>query len=88
MVDKVGTMQDAIDCLVRMANLKEYSLKEYPEKKSLLDQFLSGYKKSIKKDLLKDEIGVEQIRVLNEIKQLKQMIGVPQTRIPYSININ
>ena len=88
LVDKVGTMQDAIDCLVRMANLKEYSLKEYPEKKSLLDQFLSGYKKSIKKDLLKDEIGVEQIRVLNEIKQLKQMIGVPQTRIPYSININ
>ena len=81
-------MQDAIDCLARMANLKEYSLKEYPEKKSLLDHILSGYKKSLKKDLLNDEIGVEQIRVLNEIKQLKQMIGVPQTRIPYSININ
>ena len=88
LVDKVGTMQDALDCVARLANLKEYIVKEYPEKKSLLDLIINGYKKSIKKDLLKDEIGEEQIRVLNEIKQLKQMVGVPQTRIPYSININ
>ena len=88
LVDKIGTMQDALDCAARLANLKEYTLKEYPEKKSLLDQIIYGYKKSIKKDLLKDEIGIEQMHLLEEIKQVKQMMGVPQARIPYSININ
>ena len=88
LVDRIGTMQDAMDCAARMARLKEYRVREYPEKKNIIEQILSNYKKSIKKDLVKEEIGESQMRLIREIKQVKEMIGVPQARMPFTININ
>lgn len=88
LVDRIGTMQDAMDCAARMARLKEYRVREYPEKKNIVEQILSNYKKSIKKDLIKEEIGESQMRLIREIKQVKEMIGVPQARMPFTININ
>ena len=88
LVDRIGTMQDAVDCAARMAKLNDYRVKEYPEKKNLLDQIMSSYKKSIRKDLIKAEIGEDQMRVWKQVKQVKQMIGVPQARLPFSIEIN
>ena len=49
---------------------------------------MSNYKKSVTTKLIKEEIGEEQVKVLNEMKKVKQMIGVPQTRLPFSITIN
>ncbi|MCW3088394.1 MAG: sppA [Sediminibacterium sp.] len=88
LIDRIGTMQDAMDCAARMAKLKEYRVKEYPEKKSLLDQLMNTYKKSIKKDLIREEIGEEQVRVLRQLKEVRQMIGIPQARLPFGIEIN
>lgn len=88
LVDRIGTLQDAMDCAARMAKLKEYRVKEYPEKRSLLDQLMNNYKKTITKDLIKEEIGEEQMRVMKQVKQVKQMIGIPQARLPFSIQIN
>lgn len=88
LVDRIGTMQDAMDCAARMARLKEYRVREYPEKKNIVEQILSNYKKSIKKDLVKEEIGESQMRLIREIKQVKEMIGVPQARMPFTVNIN
>ncbi len=88
LVDRIGTMQDAMDCAARMAKLKEYHVKEYPEKKNLLEQIMSSYKKSVKTKLIKEEIGEDQARILKELKQVKQMIGVPQARLPFAIDIN
>jgi protease IV len=88
LIDRIGTMQDAVDCAARMAKIGDYQLKEYPEKKNFLEQILSSYKKSIKKDLIKEEIGVDQLRVWKQVKEVKQMIGVPQARMPFSLNIN
>ena len=88
LVDRIGTMQDAMDCAARMAKLRDYRVKEYPEKRSLLDQIMNSYKKSIKTDIIKEEIGEKQVRVMNELKKVKQMIGVPQTRLPFSVDIN
>lgn len=81
-------MQDALDCAARMAKLKDYKVKEYPEKKNIFEQIMNTYKKSIKKDLIKEEIGESQMRVLQQVKQVRQMIGVPQARLPYSVDIN
>jgi protease-4 len=88
LVDRIGTMQDALDCAARMAKLKDYKIKEYPEKKNIFEQIMNTYKKSIKKDLIKEEIGESQMRVLQQVKQVRQMIGVPQARLPYSVDIN
>ncbi len=88
LIDRIGTMQDAVDCAARMAKLGDYKLREYPEKKNFLEQLMSSYKKSIKKDLIKEEIGVEQLRVWKQMKNVKNMIGVPQTRLPFSMDIH
>ncbi len=88
LVDRIGTMQDAVDCAARMAKLKEYRTKEYPEKKSFIEQLMSNYKKSVKKDLIKEEIGGDQFKLLQEIKKVKEMIGIPQARLPFTVEIN
>jgi len=47
LVDRIGTMQDAVDCAARMARVKGYRVKEYPEKKNFFEQLMNNYKKSI-----------------------------------------
>ncbi len=88
LVDRVGTMQDAVDCAARMARLKEFRVKEYPEKKNFFDELLNNYKKSVKKDLLKEEIGEEQVSLIKQFKQVRQMIKEPQARLPFTFSIH
>ena len=88
LVDRVGTMQDAVNCAARMAKLSDYRVKEYPEKKNIIEQLMNTYKKSIKQDLIKEEIGESQFRALQQLKQVKQMIGVPQARLPFYADLN
>ncbi len=89
LVDKIGTLQDAVDCAVRMAKLsgKEYRVREYPEKKSFLEQIMNNYKKSIRKDLIKEELGESSVQLLQEIKAVKEMVGVPQARLPFTVKV-
>lgn len=88
LVDRIGTLQDAIVSAAKMADVKEYKLKEYPERKTLLEQVMSSYKKAIKTNLIKEEIGAEQLRALQELKKVKQMVGTPQARLPFSLSID
>lgn len=89
LTDRVGGLQDAIDCAARMADIKrsEIKLKEYPEKKSFIEELMGGYKKSVSSQLLKEQIDPTVLQVLGELKQVKQMVGVPQARIPFMVNI-
>lgn len=87
LVDKIGTLQDAVRSAARMAKVTGYRLKEYPERKTLLEQIMSSYKKSIKTSLVKEEIGEEQLKTLQELKKVKQMVGTPQARLPFSFTI-
>ena len=88
LVDRIGTLQDAVNCAAKMSKLTDYTLKEYPEKKNILDQLMSTYKKSIKKDLIEEELGKEPLLLLKQMKQMKEMVGVPQTRLPFMVVIN
>jgi protease-4 len=88
LVDKLGSLQDAIDCAVRMAKLKEYKIKEYPESKGFLESLMSGYKQDVKASVIKEEIGQEQFDILQKLKSLKSMIAIPQARLPFDFQIN
>lgn len=88
LADRIGTLQDAILCAAKKADLKEYRVKTYPEKKNIIEQLLNNYKRSIKTSLIKEEIGEEQLRALKEMKRVRQMIGQPQMRMPFSFEIN
>ncbi len=88
LADRIGTLQDAIDCAAKKAELKEYRIKEYPEKKNIIEQLMNTYKRSIKVNIIKEEIGEEQLKALKEMKKVRQMIGQPQARLPFSVDIN
>jgi len=85
LVDKIGTLQDAIDGAVKLAKIDkdDYKIREYPEKKTFIQQLMDGYKKSIRNSLLKEELGKDIYQTLQEVQQVKQWVGVPQTRIPF-----
>ncbi|MEI6586464.1 MAG: signal peptide peptidase SppA [Sediminibacterium sp.] len=86
LVDRIGTMQDAIDCAVKMAKLSSYRIKEYPEKKNMIEELLENYKKSVKTNLIKEEIGEKEYKMLQQVKQLKKTIGEPQSRLPFMVD--
>lgn len=85
LVDRIGTLQDAIEAAASLAKVgaKDYRIKEYPEKKTFFQQIMDGYKKSVSSDLLKEELGAEIYQTMRQVKQVKQWVGVPQTRIPF-----
>lgn len=90
LVDKIGTLQDALECAARMAKIKnsDYRIRTYPEKKSLIEQIIGGYEKSISQNLINKQLGIEEINVLKQVKQIKEMNGIPQTKIPFLFQIN
>lgn len=87
LVDKLGGMQEAINCAARMASLKDFRLKEYPEKKNLLERLVKDYSSDVKTSMIKKEVGEEQYEIFTRLKTLKSMIAVPQTRLPFDIVI-
>jgi protease-4 len=87
LLDRLGSLQDAIDCAARMANTRDYSLKEYPEPRSLLDMLLGGYKKTMHTEAIKEELGSEGFKTYTTIKKVKAMDGITQARLPFDLSI-
>ena len=85
LVDKIGGLQDAIDCAAGMAKLTDYSIREYPEAKSLLDILKNNYSKTIKAKALKEELGNEEFLLYQQIKRIRDLTGTIQTKLPYDI---
>lgn len=88
LVDRIGTLQDAVFVAAKLAKLSTYGLRELPEQRDFLEQILEAPKKSIKAKAIQEEIGLEQWKMLQQAKRLKQIAGVPQARIPFDIMIN
>ncbi len=87
LVDRIGTLQEAIDCAARMAKTSDYRLVESPEPKSFLDRILGGYKKSAGMKAVKEEIGEEGYRTYTLLKKVKAMVGITETRLPFDLVI-
>jgi protease-4 len=71
-----------------MAKLDSYWLVEYPEHKGLLEQIMGNYKKSIRKDLIREELGETEWMFLSNLQQVRQMVGKPQARIPFALTVH
>jgi protease-4 len=87
LVDRTGTLQDAIDCAARMAGTRDYRLVESPESKGFLDRLLSNYKRSVSVKAMKDEIGEDNYRTYTTLKKIRSMVGVTQARLPFDLDI-
>ena len=87
LVDRLGNINDAVASAARMSKSKEYTLREYPEKKNFIEDFLRNYKEDVKTATIKEEIGEEQYLILQQLKNIRKMIAVPQARLPFEVSI-
>ena len=82
LVDRIGTLNDAIASAAKKAKLKGYSIKQYPEPKSFFEDFIEDYQDYVKVKSIESEIGANQWQILNHMKSVQKMVGAPQTRLP------
>lgn len=88
LVDEIGTLSDAVKAAASMAKITTYRLKEYPEKKNILEQLFNNYKRTVSVRLIESELGADQLRMMQQVKKVKAMVGVPQTALPYTITVH
>ena len=82
LVDRIGTLNDALASAAKMAKLKGYSIKQYPESKSFIEDLIEDYKDFVKVKSIESEIGASQWQILQNLKTVQQMVGAPQARMP------
>jgi protease-4 len=87
LVDRIGNLQDAINCAARMAKLDKYGLKEYPESKSWLDNLLHK-QKSEPAVMIREQLGEEQYKIYAEMMRIKEMTNSTQARLPFQFFIH
>jgi protease-4 len=84
LVDRLGTLQEAIACAARMAKVDDYGLREYPESENWLENLL-GTKKAEPAALIREELGEENYKIFLQMKRVKAMVGSAQARLPFEI---
>ena len=86
LIDRIGGLQDAVDCAARMAKIKSYRLKEWPEVESFWKK-LFGEKDDSKNNMqayaLKEQLGAEEYDLISQFKTVKSWAGIPQMRLPF-----
>lgn len=87
LVDKIGGLNDAIKEAARLAKIKTYNTQNYPEYKKNFDDFLENLPfAKTKERLIKEEIGEENYKVMEQIKRVQSYKGI-QARMPFEISI-
>lgn len=87
LIDRIGGLQDAIDCAARMARVTNYKLREYPEPENWLQRIFGGYQMNAKAAAIKEELGPEGLKTYEAIKKMKRMAGGAQARLPFEFVI-
>lgn len=87
LVDRVGSLQDAINCAARMVKLDKYGLKEYPESGNWLQNLLHKQKQE-PSAMIREQLGEEQFKVYSELLRVKEMTKSTQARLPYQFFIH
>jgi protease IV len=86
LVDRLGSINDAIKSAAKMAKLKDYRVVDYPDQKSVLTSLSSGLGASMREKMVQSELG-EHYSIYKQIKGLTQMMRVPQARLFYNVEI-
>ena len=87
LVDKIGGMDDALAAAAKLAKIKKYSTKNYPEyDKKFGEMFENLPFAKTKENLIKEEIGIENYAILQKIKKFNNRKGT-QTLMPFELEI-
>ena len=89
LVDKIGNLQDAINCAARLVKTTNYRLREYPESSSWLERLLNKSTSTNDAETkIKEQVGEENFRVFKELVRIKQICGSAQARLPFQFFVN
>jgi len=86
LIDEIGGLKDALNEASVLSGLETYSLRELPTIEDPYMKILNQLSGEIKFNLLEKELG-ESWRIINEIRELKDLSGI-QARLPYFIEIH
>ena len=85
LVDRLGSLDDAIRSAGNLAKLKDYVVREYPEPRSPLKELFGSYT-TITQSSLEKELGKENYLLFKRLKQIKESAGVIQARLPFEFS--
>lgn len=87
LVDELGGLDLALQYAAEAADLKEYSIREFPVYEKNLDKMLENFGLvKTKETILKEELGEENYKILKEIKSMSEKKGV-QLLFPFNTKI-
>ncbi|QQT24545.1 signal peptide peptidase SppA [Sphingobacterium spiritivorum] len=86
LVDRIGSIRDAVRSAAKMAKLKDYKVVKYPSLKDPFSSILSTSKEKISVWYMKDQLG-DQYRYIQELKSVTQQSGI-MAKLPYSIEVH
>lgn len=87
LVDRIGGLQEAIDCAVRMAKTPDYRLKELPEPLNIFESLLGTYQQNAAQQSIRNEIGPEGMKTFQSLKKIQTLMKGPQARMPFDFVI-
>ncbi len=88
LVDKLGSLEDAIEIAAELADIESYRTTNYPRFKVDFQDAFSPFSISLKakEKLLKEELGIENYNIYTNMKDFIDLKGV-QARMPYILEI-
>ena len=88
LVDRFGGIKEAVASAARMAGLKEYHVREYPETENFFKELLgkSGTTMNYTQKV-KEEMGEEGFKIYQQMKRVREMTNKIQARMPFEFFI-
>jgi protease-4 len=85
LVDKIGGLDEAIGIAAERANLKNYMVKDFPEKEDFATKLMKSFGEDMETKFVKARLG-ENYRLFKYLKDVEKLNGI-QARLPYEIII-
>ncbi|GAB3019264.1 signal peptide peptidase SppA [Niabella terrae] len=87
LVDGYGGLQRAVEAAASRAGLTSYQVREFPEPDNWFKQLFGLSAPSGVSSRMKEELGEEYYKVFVQLRKVKSMCQVPQTRLPFDFVI-
>lgn len=84
LADRIGGLDDALQCAARMAHLKTYHLEEYPPAKNPIQKILENFDEHLTESRLKASLG-NYYPLFKQWMNLQSTMGETQARLPFWI---
>jgi protease-4 len=87
LVDRIGGLNDAIASAAKLAKIKEYKLREYPDPPSIFDLYFGDLEQNAKNSAIEKELGPDGLKTYGALRKVKQLLGITQARMPFDLDI-